>query len=56
MAENEGFNYQLLGECEYDDCGEPTIARGWWGEGSPMYLCKKHLDFILGPENEDALP
>lgn len=59
------FDYDDLGKCQYQeyfksqevDCGEPAIAKGWWVDEkgniqSEIYLCPKHLKFILEREKK----
>ena len=60
------FDYEYLPMCQFnvgsdigpdytDDCGEPAVAQGWWGDaefGLVMKLCEKHLKLIQEQEKE----
>ena len=58
------FDYEYLAKCEYgvynpakasgeDDCGEPAIAKVWWEDGEPIYVCKEHLEYMIKMEEEN---
>ena len=52
------MDFAYLATCQYEmpaqphpvDCGEPAMARVWWDDGSQLFVCQEHLDFILNNE------